>query len=156
MTHVMDALLTNYERGMLTRRQLLQALTLVAAPRERQAGGSVLRGRTLNHVNLQVSDVDRSVGFYRRLFGLPPKRAIPGRPFVVDLDSGSFLSLQRSDRPGAIDHFCVGVDDFSPEPVAAALKGAGLDRGLQVGPDFVFVRDPDDVRVQISTVDWTG
>lgn len=156
MTQVIDALLTNYEQGMLTRRQLLQALTLVAAPVERQAGGSVLRGRNLNHVNLQVSDVDRSVDFYRQLFGLPPKRAIPGRPFVVDLDDGSFLSLQRSDRPGAIDHFCVGVDDFKPEPVAAALKAAGLDRGLQVGPDFLYVQDPDGIRVQISTVDWTG
>lgn len=153
---MIDTLLTNYERGRLTRRQLLQALTLVAAPVERQAGGSVLRGRNLNHVNLQVSDIDRSVDFYRTLFGLPPKRAIPGRPFVVDLDDASFLSLQRSDRPGGIDHFCVGVDDFKPEPVAAALKAAGFDRGLRVGPDFVYVEDPDGIRVQISTVDWTG
>ena len=156
MTHAIDALLTNYERGMLTRRQLLQALTLVAAPLGRQAGGSALRGRTLNHVNLQVSDVDRSVDFYRRLFGLPPKRAVPGRPFVVDLYDGSFLSLARSDRPGTIDHFCVGVDEFTPGPVAAALKVTGLDRGLQVGTDNVIVRDPDDIRVQISTTDWKG
>jgi hypothetical protein len=156
MIQVIDALLTNYERGMVTRRQLLQALTLVAAPRARQAGGSVLRGRTLNHDNLQVSDVNRSADFYRKLFGLPPKRAVPGRPFVVDLYDGSFLSLARADRPGTIDHFCVGVDEFSPEPVAAALKVAGLDRGLQAGTDNVIVRDPDDIRVQISTTDWKG
>ncbi len=156
MTQAVDVLLTNYERGMLTRRQLLHALTLVAVPLERQAADGVLRGRNLNHVNLQVSDVDRSVEFYRRLFSLPPKRAIPNRPFVVDLPDASFLSLQRSDRPGVIDHFDVGVDDFSPEPVAAKLRSAGLDRGLRVGPDFVFVSDPDDVRVQISTPEWTG
>ena len=26
----------------------------------------------------------------------------------------------------------------------------------EVGPDFVFVTDPDGVRVQISTPEWTG
>ena len=118
--------------------------------------GGVLRGRNLNHVNLQVADVDRSVDFYRRLFSLPPKRAVPNRPFVVDLDDGSFISLAESDNPGAIDHFDVGVDSFSPEPVAARLRQAGLDDELIVGPDFVFVEDPDGIRVQISTVEWTG
>ncbi len=156
MIQALNALLTRYERGTLSRRKLLQALAVVAVPVEQQTAGGVLRGRNLNHVNLQVSDVDRSVDFYRRLFSLPPKRAIPNRPFVVDLDDGSFISLTRSDRPGTIDHFDVGVDDFSPELVAGVLSRAGLDRDLQVGPDFVFVQDPDGIRVQISTADWTG
>jgi catechol 2,3-dioxygenase-like lactoylglutathione lyase family enzyme len=156
MTQTLDALRQRYERGLISRRQLLQALTLVIAPPEQQATASILRARTLNHVNLQVSDVDRSVDFYRTLFGLPPKRAIPDRPFAVDLPDGSFLSLQRADRPGLVDHFCVGVDDFSPERVAAALKRAGLDRGLVMRPDSLYVRDPDNINVQISTPDWTG
>ena len=152
----MDTLLSSYEHGLLSRRELLQALAVVAAPVGRQSADGVLRGRNLNHVNLQVSDVDRSVDFYRRLFSLAPKRAIANRPFVVDLDDGSFISLQGSDRPGMIDHFDVGVDEFSPEPVAAALQRAGLDEGLITGQDFVIVDDPDGIRVQISTVDWTG
>jgi len=156
MTHPLDGLLTRYEQGRLTRRQLLQALTVVAAPLQPEARGSVLRARTLNHVNLQISDVDRSADFYRTLFGLPPKRAIPGRPFAVDLPDGSFLSLQVSKQPGSIDHFCVGVENFSPAPVAAALKAAGLDRGLLMRPDSLYVSDPDDIRVQISTPGFTG
>ena len=156
MIQAMDTLLATYEKGKLTRRQLLQGLAVVAAPVERQADAGVLRGRNLNHVNLQVADVDRSVAFYRRLFGLPPRRLIPGRPDVVDLPAGDFIALARSDAPGVINHFDVGVDDFRPEPVGEALQGAGLDRGLRVGPDFVMVEDPDGVRVQISTPDWTG
>ncbi len=156
MIQAMDTLLATYEKGKLTRRQLLQGLAVVAAPVERQAGAGVLRGRNLNHVNLQVADVDRSVAFYRRLFSLPPRRLIPGRPDVVDLPDGDFIALARSDEPGVINHFDVGVDDFRPEPVGEALRGAGLDRGLRVGPDFVMVEDPDGVRVQISTPDWTG
>ena len=156
MTQVLDALLATYEQGALTRRELLQALAVVAAPVKRQTADGVLRGRNINHVNLQVADLDRSVDFYRRLFSLPPRRAIPNRPFVVDLPDGSFLSLAVSDQPGVIDHYDVGVDDFEPEPVAATLRRAGLDQDLRVGPDFVMVDDPDGIRVQISTPDWTG
>jgi catechol 2,3-dioxygenase-like lactoylglutathione lyase family enzyme len=151
-----DALLTQYEHGMLSRRQLLQVLTVGAIPGTTQPGESLFRGRTLNHVNLQVADVDRSEVFYRKLFGLPPKRAIPDRPFAVDLADGSFLSLQRSDHPGTINHFCVGIDDFSPERVATALKMGGLDSGLRLRPDSVYVRDPDNISVQISATDWKG
>jgi hypothetical protein len=75
---------------------------------------------------------------------------------LLTLPDGSFLSLQVSKQPGTIDHFCVGIENFSPEPVAAALKAAGLDRGLLMRPDSLYVSDPDDIRVQISTPDFTG
>jgi catechol 2,3-dioxygenase-like lactoylglutathione lyase family enzyme len=152
----MDALLTQFEQGKLSRRQLLQALTLAAAPRAAQPSESLLRGRTLNHVNLQIADVEQSEAYYRKLFGLPPKRAVPDRPFALDLADGSFLSLQRSDSPGSVNHFCVGVDDFSPEQVATTLKMGGLDNGRRRRPDSVYVRDPDNISVQISAPDWKG
>ena len=156
MIQTMNTLLATYENGKLTRRQLLQSLAVVVAPVERQASIGVLRGRNLNHVNLQVTDVDRSVAFYRRLFSLSPQRLIPGRTDVVGLPDGDFIALARSDEPGIINHFDVGVDDFEPEPVGEALQDAGLDRGLRVGPDFVMVNDPDNIRVQLSTPNWKG
>ena len=152
----MDTLLAQYEHGQLTRRQLLQGLAVCAAPVERQASGGVLGGRNINHVNLRVADVDRSVDFYRRLFSLPPRRLIPGRPDVVDLPNGNFIALGRSDQPGTIDHVDIGVEDFDPERTGEALRAGGIDEGLLVGPDYVFVTDPDGVRVQISTPEWTG
>ena len=152
----MDTLLAQYEQGRLTRRQLLQGLAVFAAPVARQAGGGVLRGRNINHVNLRVADVDRSVDFYRRLFSLPPRRLIPGRPDVVDLPNGNFIALGRSEQPGTIDRFDVGVENFDPERTAEALRTGGFDEGLRLGPDFLFVTDPDGVRVQISTPEWTG
>ena len=152
----MDTLLARYEQGELTRRQLLLGLAVVAAPVARQASSGVLRGRNINHVNLRVADVDRSIDFYRRLFSLPRRRLIPGRPDVVDFPNGNFIALGRSDQPGTVDHFDIGVEDFDPEPTGEALRAGGIDEGLVVGPDFVFVTDPDGVRVQISTPEWTG
>ena len=170
MTRIIEALLNDYERGAVNRRELVKALALGVLPaglasrpgvsRRRlgspqQAG--VLRGININHVNLQNSDLDRSVDFYRELFSLPPKREVPGRPYALDLADGlSFLSVPQREPSGDIDHFCVGVEDFAPDRVATAIREAGLDNDLRVGSDNVSVRDPEGIRVQISWPDWDG
>ena len=172
MTPIIESLLDKYEQGMVSRRELVKALAVVAVPgglssrpevsrerreSQRQSQSGALRGVNINHVNLQVSNLDRSVEFYRQLFSLPPKREVPGRPYALDLADGlSFLSVPERDPTGDIDHFCVGVEDFEPERVANAIRGAGLDRNLRVGQDNVYVTDPDDIRVQISWPDWGG
>ena len=160
MLDIIEGLLDRYERGAVTRRELVGALSMAIVPRprrERRQQTGVLRGININHVNLQVSDLDRSVDFYGRLFSLPPRREVPGRPFALDLaDGSSFLSVPQREPAGVIDHFCVGVADFEPERVGRALQAAGMDRELQVGSDFVEVSDPDGIRVQISTPEWNG
>jgi catechol 2,3-dioxygenase-like lactoylglutathione lyase family enzyme len=170
MMPLIESLLAQYERGTVSRRELVGALAFAAVPgrltrrrrtpetgqgSQRQDG--VLRGININHVNLQVSDLERSEEFYRTLFSLPPKREVPGRPYALDLGDGlSFLSVPEEEPPGVIDHFCVGVEDFDPERVAGAIQDAGLDRDLRVGTDNVYVTDPDGIRVQISWPDWGG
>lgn len=172
MVSFIEDLLTSYERGVVSRKEVVRALALAVmpaglTPRARrspvqgmprsQSQTGVLRGINLNHVNLQVADLDRSVDFYRRLFSLPPRREVPGRPFTLDLADGlSFLSLPEREPTGVIDHFCVGVENFEPERVGNALRDAGLDRDLQVAVDSVSVSDPDGIQVQISTPEWDG
>ena len=112
----------------------------------------MLRGVNIDHVNLQVSNLDRSVEVLPRAVqsvseergSRAPLSAGPGRRIVV------------SERPTARAYFCVGVEDFEPERVANALREAGLDRNLRVGQDNVYVSDPDDIRVQISWPEWRG
>lgn len=170
MTRVIEALLHDYERGGISRRELVKALALGMVPAGmvrgrrhgrpgRATGGQegVLRGININHVNLQNSDLDRSVDFYRRLFSLPPRREVPGRPYALDLADGlSFLSVPQREPAGDIDHFCIGVEDFEPDRVATAIREAGLDNDLRVGSDNVSLRDPEGIRVQISWPDWNG
>jgi hypothetical protein len=111
-----DTLVASYERGTLTRRQLLLALAAIAAPAAAGAqapGGAVMKARMLHHVNLQVSDVARSEAFYRKLLGLSPSRIVQGPDnHGLDLPGSGLIILQRSQTPGRIDHFCVGVDGF--------------------------------------------
>jgi catechol 2,3-dioxygenase-like lactoylglutathione lyase family enzyme len=152
MTQDIDTLLSNYEQGLLSRRQLLQALAL-AVPLQQQTPRSVLHGLQLDHVNVQVSDAKRSADFYGRLFGVP--RDLNGR-WQVDLPNGSSISLMpatdRTNRPGTVDHFCIGVE-LSPQETTSKLKEAGIE--LVAFPDQrggSYVRDPDGFLVQILTV----
>ena len=155
-----DVLVTSYEGGTLTRRQLLLALAAIAAPAAagaQTAGSRVMKGRNLHHVNVQVSDLVRSEAFYRQLFGFPPTRRVQGPDnHGFDLPGGGLIILQKSDKPGRIDHFCVGVDDFEAERLRGAAKAAGVDGVQGSASDNFFVTDPDGLRVQVSTFDWKG
>lgn len=157
MTDNIAAFLTGYDNGTLTRRQLLNALAVVATPRAaaQTPSGGLMKGRLLHHVNVQVSDVARSEAFYRTLLGLPPSRVVQGPDnHGLDLPAGGLIILQRSDTPGRIDHFCVGVESWNADRLRAAARTAGIERVQGTATDNLFVVDPDGLRVQLSAVDW--
>jgi catechol 2,3-dioxygenase-like lactoylglutathione lyase family enzyme len=158
MTDTIAALVSAYDNGSLSRRQLLQALAIIAArPAAEQPANAATKGRLLHHVNVQVSDVARSEAFYRTLFGMPASRVVQGPDnHGLDLPGSGVIILQRSDTPGRIDHFCVGVDNWDADRLRAAAKAAGLDRVQGTARDNFFVTDPDGLRVQLSAVDWSA
>ena len=151
-----DTLVASYERGTLTRRQLLLALAVATPVGGAQApAGTVMKARMLHHVNLQVSDVARSEAFYRRLLGLPPSRVVQGPDnHGLDLADSGLIILQKSQTPGRIDHFCVGVESFDADRLRAAAKAAGFERVQGTAADNFLVTDPDGLRVQVSAVNW--
>jgi catechol 2,3-dioxygenase-like lactoylglutathione lyase family enzyme len=154
-----DALVSSYERGTLTRRQLLYALVVMATPVAvaQTPSGGLMKGRNLHHVNVRVSDVARSEAFYRNLFGFSPTRRVQGPDnHGFDLPGGGLIILQKSDQPGRIDHFCVGVDDFDAEQLRIRVKSAGIEGVQGTAGDNFSVSDPDGLRVQVSAPDWRG
>jgi catechol 2,3-dioxygenase-like lactoylglutathione lyase family enzyme len=100
----------------------------------------------INHVALQVDDIEESVAFYTDLFQPTDLSRIPGAAFLRMGDQ--FLALfqrgPRSEEP----HFGLVVDD--KEAVRRALEDAGVD----VLPGRFFdIRDPSGNRVQIVQYD---
>ena len=159
MTDNLAALVTAYDNGTLTRRQLLQALAILTrASTEAQApAGGATKARLLHHVNVQVSDVAKSETFYRTLFSLPASRVVQGPDnHGLDLPGGGLIILQRSDTPGRIDHFCVGVENWDADRLRGAAKNAGIERVQGTAADNFFAIDPDGLRVQLSAVDWSA
>jgi catechol 2,3-dioxygenase-like lactoylglutathione lyase family enzyme len=87
----------------------------------------------INHVALEVSDLDAALDLYGRLFAFELRGRVPGMAF---LDLGDqFLAVAQGRRQGPDDgrHFGLVVDDR--EAVRAALAAAGIEphggRGLQ-------------------------
>ena len=160
MMDTFASLINAYDHGSITRRQLLHALAVAAAPAAasaQPARASAMKARLLHHVNVQVSNVAKSEAFYRTLLGLPPSRVVQGPDnHGLDLPSGGLIILQRSDTPGRIDHFCVGVENWDADRLRAATKAAGIDRVIGTAADNFFVTDPDGLRVQVSAVDWSA
>jgi catechol 2,3-dioxygenase-like lactoylglutathione lyase family enzyme len=162
MMDQIDDLVKQYDAGNLKRRELLAAIALLLKPAAALAQNGLFRGRSLNHLNIRVTDLARSESFYRRVLGLPPRRPVVGAAFALDFPGGGFISLcplsvatcgqKPNARPGDIDHFGVGIDGFDATRVETQLKAAGFDRVLN-GVTSVFVADPDGTMVQLSAVD---
>lgn len=159
MNQAVDSLLTHYENGRMGRRELVGLLTaLTAAPLSSLAQPAALEAATLNHASLIVSDLERSVAFYQRVFGLPVKSRQTGG---VNLAVGdAFLGIYQG-GPNAtphINHFCFGLRNFDPARTVAALEAAGLpaESRERDGVTQVYCADPDNLRVQLQDVSFCG
>jgi len=102
----------------------------------------------INHVALEVEDLDRSLEFYGRLFELRFRSRSAGAAFV-DLGD-QFLALMRG-RSGPADatrHFGLVVDDKEAVRASVGKTGAKVFPGRSL--DFLA---PDGNRVEIVQYD---
>jgi catechol 2,3-dioxygenase-like lactoylglutathione lyase family enzyme len=156
MDRVIAELVTRFERGRLTRRQLIEGLAgLVAASTASGAAAqtSGLQATGINHTSVLVTDLPRSADFYGRIFGL--KTVSEDKPNkILRLGTGgsgvgsTLVSLRQQPPAGAIDHFAISVQGFTRDNVTQVLKQHGLTPADNV--EFGFhVKDPDGAVVQI-------
>lgn len=128
----------------------------------------MLKPTGLDHVGLLVTDMDRSLHFYRAL-GLevlrtsgPDAKGVRSAVIKVggqELNVFSGPDLARVDRQNAVgmDHFCLRMEAASVEALMADLRQAGLEvvRGPIKRRDgtSLFLADPDGVRVELQLFD---
>src|SRR3954470_23496747 len=102
----------------------------------------------INHVALEVADLERSLEFYGRLFELRFRGRSAGAAFIDIGDQFLALMKGRSGPPDATRHFGLVVDDKE------AMRQALIDAGAEILPgrrlDFL---DPDGNRVEIVQYD---
>jgi hypothetical protein len=48
------------------------------------------------------------------------------------------------------------VDNWNADRLRTATKAAGIDRVVGTAADNFFVADPDGLRVQVSSTDWSA
>jgi catechol 2,3-dioxygenase-like lactoylglutathione lyase family enzyme len=82
------------------------------------------------HLALTVSDVDRSIDFYRALFGIEPSKVRPGYAKFEVREPGLNFTLNEGDRDGELGAFNhAGIQVASTDDVLRArarLVEAGL------------------------------
>src|ERR1700688_3422976 len=169
MNSMVDSLFDQYDRGRMTRRHLVQALAALVLPtstlaQDTRASGSIVRGLSVNHVALTVSDVPRSFAFYERLFGVtkgwPATDA--GTGIHMGLPDGYISIDSVAAQKGVITHFAVAVAHMErvaakrlADKINSELPDAKARDAYQANTDgsTVNLRDPDSFFVQISSKD---
>jgi lactoylglutathione lyase len=98
----------------------------------------------INHVALEVGDLEQALSFYGEIFELELRGRVPGMAFIDIGDQFIALSEGRSQPPDQARHFGIVVDDA--DAVRAALRDAGVEILPGRGLDF---RDPWGNHLQI-------
>jgi catechol 2,3-dioxygenase-like lactoylglutathione lyase family enzyme len=98
----------------------------------------------INHVALEVGDLEQALSFYATIFQIDLRGREPGMAFVEIGDQFIALSEGRSQPPDSARHFGLVVDD--KEAVRAALMEAGVEVSPGRRLDF---RDPWGNQVQV-------
>jgi len=151
MERIIADLLERFERGHLTRRQAVQALSLLAAggvARRAGAQGGGLRGAGIDHVSILVRDLQRSASFYQTVFGMAQLSEDKAYRIQRFGQQRTLVSIRQEEPPGMVDHFAIAVENFSRDAVTKELARHGLTPQENVQFGF-HIKDPDGVNVQI-------
>lgn len=169
METVIARLLTQFENGTLTRRQLIQSLAAaaLAGGGTAAAQGGGFRTLNLDHINYDVTDYRRTRDFYAGLMGMTVandngKDACElhfGDARGVGVRDRTMISIRT--RPAArVDHIAFKIENWNTDRVRAELERRDLKSQLARGgaidtPNYVSltVPDPDGLGVQISGIE---
>ena len=155
MEHVIAKLLNDFQDGRMTRRQLIQSLTVVAAagsavPPSAASAAQGFKAIGINHLSYGVPDYARTRDFYADLFGMQV-RGDDGRQCMLGFGDVFIVvrrSLQTDNKPH-VDHFAITIDNWTRDAVETELKRRGLDPRPD-GERSFLVNDPDGFELQIS------
>ena len=169
MTAEIERLVCCFERGAMSRRELIAGLgTLCAAPgaaaRAVMTGSVPQPGRAapipvsgIDHIALRVSDLPRSIAFYRDHLGGRIRSQSSnstfldvGSQWVALFGRGAVSTGYNVTQPG-LDH----ISFHSPQHRSLAertgvLRDHDLDPVSPAGSNRVYFRDPDGIILQLS------
>ena len=150
MKAMISSLVNRFERGALSRRELVEGLALLAAggATTAQAQEAGIKAANIDHVSIQVTDLPRSIAFYQKMFGLTiVSEDKPNE--IVRLGAGKVLvSLHHKSPTGLVDHFAIGVEKFNRDSATRELKDRGVTPETNLDAGF-HIKDPEGISVQI-------
>lgn len=159
MEILVEKMLSDFERGVLSRRQLaatLAGLAATAATMPSALAAPSMKAVTLNHLAVNVPNLQKTSKFYQELFGM--KLAQQSETTHILSVGNSFFGIQQKPGPAGLDHFDFGLEDWDAVAMHAKLKALGLAQTPNTRGDaesFKFT-DPDGFVIQVNGPDYTG
>lgn len=163
MENMIAKLLQDFERGKMSRRQLIQSLALTAtmasaasAAPAAAADSTVAKAVSINHISYQVSDYTKIRDFYADLLGMKVTSDDGTQCRLRFGDSSIIARNQRSGTP-LVDHISYNLANWDTDKnvkpaVEAELKRRGLRLLPTTGPSF-NIKDPEGFLVQLGGTD---
>src|ERR1019366_7591342 len=148
MEAIISNLLHRFEKGALSRRGLIQGLTMLTAASgasEAQVPAGTIRAAKIDHMSIQVSDLPRSIAFYQKMFGLTMvSEDKPNEIVRLGVGTRVLVSLHHKSPTGLVDHFAIGVENFNKDAVTRELKARGVTPEDNLDAGFHIV-DPEGI-----------
>src|SRR5258708_17114130 len=155
MQLVIDKMLSDFERGHITRRQLALSLAALVTGAQAAAKETELKAVTINHVTVRVPDLHRTSQFYQEFFGMPLKQQ-SATIHILGVGESSFFGIEQDQsKTAAVSHYDFGMANFNADEVRAKLTDRGLKFDGNSKESFKFY-DPDGFHVQVNAPDYVG
>jgi len=150
MEAIISSMLTRFEKGSLSRRDLISGLAMLAAgtASAEAAQNTGLKGLTIDHISIQVSDLQKSIAFYQNVFGLSIMSEDKPNEIVRMGTRKIIVSLHHKSPTAVVDHFAIGVEGFNRDAVTQELKRKGIEPQDNLDAGF-HIKDPEGISVQI-------
>jgi catechol 2,3-dioxygenase-like lactoylglutathione lyase family enzyme len=161
MIETIERMLSDLERGKLSRRQLAVSLAALAAgayavpATPATPGPTGFRAVTINHVTVRVPDLHRTSQFYQEFFGMALKQQSP-TVHILGVGDSFFGIEQGESKPATVDHYDFGIANFDADAVRAKLRERGLKFSDLTSKESFKFYDPDGFQVQVNATDYVG
>ena len=155
MIRTIETMLSNFEAGKLTRRQLALALATLVAGAQTAPKEKGLRAVSINHVTVKVPDLHRTSKFYQEFFAMPLKQQSANTHILGVGDS--FFGIEQGDsKTASVDHYDFGIAGFNADEARAKLKKLNLKFENGNSKESFKFYDPDGFQVQLNAPDYVG
>src|ERR1700733_13347342 len=150
METIISDLLARFEKGSLNRRDLVRGLALLAASGTAATAQEEadFKGANIDHVSIQVADLQRSVDYYQKMFGFTVVSEDKPHGIIRLGITKPIVSLNHETPVGIVDHFAIGVPKFERNSITSDLKQRGATPENDPFAGF-HIKDPDGLNVQI-------
>lgn len=156
MENAIANLLDDFERGKMTRRQLIKSLSVVAAVASNVTASAAstkgFKAVAVNHISYQVADYAKTRDFYADLLGMRIAGDTGKQCELILGDTNTFViprNARQGSAPPRIDHIAYTIETWDKNAVKAELERRGLNPKEDTENSF-HVKDPNGFDLQIS------